>query len=1010
MPSRRRTSIAVALVLITAGAIVGYRQCGGSMPRPAAPATTSGAGSATTRPTTTGPANSRRTTSSIDPRTQPTASIAGTVTSAAGGAIGGAMVCASYADRELTNEEIRVPTCATTDATGAYRIAAVVPGTWSISASAETFVPKTWVSPPPDEDNLDLAPGQARTGVDIVLEGGAARAHGIVNDINGGPVADAWVYVRSDSGRGWGNRQTTAVTRSAADGTFTAWIGAGELTVTAEADGYADGEARGIAPTEMLEVLMSPESVLAGVVVLAGTDTPVPGARVAIEPDWMAGNRVSGSATTDASGRFRITRLPPGRYTPIAIADELYGEPTASVLLGLAQTADDVRIEVHPMASVAGRVVIDDGTGPPRPCPEDDCHVYFAPARVGDGHEIGDTTDADGNVRLRAVLPGTYKVNIFSKTYRSDPDYPEVVVAAAPLAGLTWTVHAGARIVGTVRSKAGAVVAQARVSARSVGGDPRAQRGWASGNSDAAGSFVLEGLTPREYELSVDADGFPELEPGPRVAAVQGQDAHVDIVLEDGGTVVGAVVDTSGKGVRNANIWLRGKRWGNRGARSADDGSFRITGVQPEEYRVGAYRDGGGMLRKPGSTDDDVQGERVQVKVGQEARVRLVVEAQDGVITGTVATADGAAVPDAYLRAIRESDSAGAAAGAAAQESRSDWGNHRPVLTDTDGKFRITELAPGTYTVRAYRKGGGEAIAEHVAVGGVATLVLKATGSISGTVTMAGALPDVLTVGVADDKTGVHRSERFYRTAGAFALRDLPAGTFVVRATVAGAEGTATVTLADGQVVADLRLALTSKVKLRGRLVDLATGEPISGLTMSAAPTTGDANNMSFVMGMNDAKENISGADGRFVIVDAPIGAVTLTGFSMDFANSDYGFVRVPIQVSGSGEVDVGDIKVPKRRVKGTEAGADLGFDLKAPAPGAMPQETVNQVSAVRAGGPAAAAGLKVGDVIVSTDGVDIQGGNHYLAWSLWSVPVGTKVVLGLAGGATVTITAGPQP
>ena len=63
--------------------------------------------------------------------------------------------------------------------------------------------------------------------------------------------------------------------------------------------------------------------------------------------------------------------------------------------------------------------------------------------------------------------------------------------------------------------------------------------------------------------------------------------------------------------------------------------------------------------------------------------------------------------------------------------------------------------------------------------------------------------------------------------------------------------------------------------------------------------------------------------------------------------------------------------------------------------------------SVIRAGGPAASSGLQVGDEIVSVDGYDVRGSQSYLYRSLIFVPPGTRVTLGLARGANVTITAG---
>ena len=61
----------------------------------------------------------------------------------------------------------------------------------------------------------------------------------------------------------------------------------------------------------------------------------------------------------------------------------------------------------------------------------------------------------------------------------------------------------------------------------------------------------------------------------------------------------------------------------------------------------------------------------------------------------------------------------------------------------------------------------------------------------------------------------------------------------------------------------------------------------------------------------------------------------------------------------------------------------------------------------VRKDGPAASAGLQVGDVIVSIDGHDVRA-EPSLYWSLSKVSPGTTVALGLQRGAVARITAGP--
>ncbi len=67
-------------------------------------------------------------------------------------------------------------------------------------------------------------------------------------------------------------------------------------------------------------------------------------------------------------------------------------------------------------------------------------------------------------------------------------------------------------------------------------------------------------------------------------------------------------------------------------------------------------------------------------------------------------------------------------------------------------------------------------------------------------------------------------------------------------------------------------------------------------------------------------------------------------------------------------------------------------------------------VAVVRPGGPAAAAGLQVGDEIVSVDGHDVTGPRTYLHGSLTHALPEATITLGLARGVTVPIVVGKQP
>ena len=89
-------------------------------------------------------------------------------------------------------------------------------------------------------------------------------------------------------------------------------------------------------------------------------------------------------------------------------------------------------------------------------------------------------------------------------------------------------------------------------------------------------------------------------------------------------------------------------------------------------------------------------------------------------------------------------------------------------------------------------------------------------------------------------------------------------------------------------------------------------------------------------------------------------------------------------------------------------AAGDLGFKLRDAAPDEEWAKRELKVAFVRPGGPAAAAGLKAGDVITSVNGHDVTGEATYKYWALTRAKPGEAVTFGLASGSSVKVVLGP--
>ncbi|PCC70885.1 PDZ domain-containing protein [Nannocystis exedens] len=917
----------------------------------------------------------------LDPRLAARASIAGFVKDAKGAPIAGAQVCALLTSERLPTDERRRPPCVTSERDGHYRIAGLFGARHEVVGSAPGFVPTLYAQGEgaSRREWVELRPGMELLGADIVLEDGGVEIRGVVKDLSGGPIEGAQLL---------GNRQPVVFTGP--EGEFSMWVKPGQIGVRAMADGYADGRDNGVAPGHFFEVFMTPEAVLVGKVVRAGSGEPVEGAQVS------SGGGSWTSTMTDAQGMFRLDRLPPGPYKPSAASDETFGLAEELVMLGLGETSEPLVITAHPAFFVEGRVVIEGGGS---------CDAGSVILRDGaSGRAVRGATEADGVIHLRAVRPGEYGIEVRCQGHVPEDTYEKVKVVDRSVSGVEWKVRRAQALRGVAVDVRGRPVAKLTVSAGSKPDPsrPQAQRIWASAQTDASGRFEVTGLLPGKYDVEASSWDPPRTTPkAMEVTLPKGQDVEgVRIELPAVGEVRGSVRDAKGQPVRGASVALVGGST-RFGATVADDGTFRIEHVGVGEYRAEAQK-GWEKLRAPGTSDDDVQGEKIEVRADAVTTVQLVVASATGKITGVVRDEHGAPVADAFVGAARESDRAGAAKGSASLETRWTFGK-QPNMTDAEGRFTLTDLSDGKHTVRAHRRSGGEAIVEQVAVGSEVTLTLAPAARLAGTVALpGGGTPEEFTVVIAEATSQYRRTDNFYRTNGAWSFPEVPAGEYKVQVNAGAGTAEATVKVAAGEELSGVRIELAPKVTVRGTVVDLE-GKPVPGLTVTVSGSGASAS-------AQDGKHNVTDESGRFEFRNAPAGLAQIN-VSPQNGNAEFGWSSMPAMLSGEAStVELPPIRVARKRTPSGEQAGDLGFTTHEPASGADPMKRRWVVAHVRPKGPAALAGVVVGDEIVSVDGQDVQGPNSYLFHALTYAPVKTTLTLGLARGASVQLTLDARP
>ncbi len=786
-------------------------------------------------------------------RAKPKGSIAGrvvVVASSAGSAAtppasmpAAVLVCA----REKTGEAV----CVDAEPTGEYAIAGLPDGEYSAWASAPGFAGPRWTTATGSEA-LVLGPGDQRSDIDLQLLAGAVEVTGVVRDLRGPGIGGALVVVSSGD-------DTSFTAHADSDGTFTAWARPGAVRCEATAPGHTEGVTHAFAPARGIVIEMIPASTVAGIVIEARTKRPIAGASVAI-------GGVSGD--TDADGRFRIDRLPPGRYRAAATAIGSYGEATESVLAPMGGAVDGVVIEMHAVAVVAARVLVDN---PQRtPCPAGAGVVSLWQMHNHRGENA--RTDEDGFVLLEGMLPGPYEVSVRCEGYVSAYPYPDLVIESSDIDEIVWLVNPGARVIGHVRSANGTPIADASVGIESAGGES-----FASGTTDATGAYVVDGLYPGAINVHASAVGHTRADKLPGGRASLAGPITVDIVLQPVSTLVVEVVDATGAPLDDIPIRLVGhddsdeRSW---------NGKVEFDGIAPGSYTATTGR------------------AEVRVTVGTgETRTRLVAEPLRGTLTGKVLTSTGAPATDAFI-AIRPHGGGG-------------LGAERTTLARPDGSFRFDRLLETDYTVRAYREGAAEVITQHVPIGTNVTLELPGTGEISGLVlTTDGRPAHDFTVDLTGDAAYYSRSERVFHTNGAFTFRDVPPGSY--RVSVESSKmSSVNVDVTAGGHVDNVQLTVQSGYPVRGRLVG-PDGAPRAYWKLQltyevrAYARPGETRRVT----VSDVVGSISGADGSFMFRGVPSGTATLAAADIS-VDVDAEVVELRSLAIDSAPVDLGIVTAP---------------------------------------------------------------------------------------------------
>ncbi len=963
---QRRVSIGVGLLLVVIAALFAWRSGGGSSgPSSAKPSSTSAA----------------RSSSAIGKRARvsgPTApgSLVGRVTRASDGAgIPGAVV--SIAPAELMAMIIKsdAPTIiAVTDASGAWTASSVRPGAYVVAATATGYLPGS-------RAKLTVAIGEPRTGIDLALAAGGTVVRGTVTDVGGGPIDDARITANgSRMPELFGRADFVAIT--GADGHYELTLPDGDFKIVARHDEYrSEHENVEVAGTPLtIDFKLVPGAVMRGQVIALDSNKPVPGALVIARGGSGGGE---GTTIADDHGNFMLHSLAPGALELLALGRGYASATPTSVAVGIGEQVEGVRLLVDRAYSISGRVV---RKGKPSEGLAAITLGAFSFATKSFGLALEPSTD-DGSFEILGLKRGSYIVGAVGEG--SVPEVGKTVeIVDKDVEGLTLELDAGVTLAGRVEPAMAGVQLTIKPAA-SIGFANMFEAVKAAlvhGETDASGAFTLRNVPPGAFGLEAAAsDGRA----GSTPVLVAGTDQGGLLVkLEARASVSGRVVDTGGKPAAGIEVDARriddhdrlkisfsGRR---DSTTTSPDGSFRLVGLDAGKYRINAITDDSERFEfKKGKTPPSKAEVELDLSAAAvKTAVVLTIEAHDGVIRGTVLGPDKEPAADAWVTAHRVREKI---EDMPEQFASRRWGGSTPVLTNGNGQFTISKLQRGAYDlVIEGPRGASHAEKPGVKAGESTTIQLLSLGTLAGRVTLAGA--PVTKYKVECKGEDGDRERQVEAKDGAYSLERLAPGSYRCEVDSDAGIASAKVNVVAGPTQHDF--TLTRWATLTGVVVSVLDKKPVPGVMVFAGNDFSERRFMAALMGEAPKTD----ASGRFVIQRVAIGK----GKALVMPTEGFQPLGTRDYTAAEGQpVDLGTIEIVPPRI------GDAGtFGIATDVDGDK-----LLVSSVKEGGPAANAGVQVGDRITAINGRDVAA---------LTLPIASLLLqsgnIGVAQSATLTL------
>ena len=459
---------------------------------------------------------------------------------------------------------------------GRFECPGVPAGVWTVLATAQGYQRF-------ELSGVEIAADKARQEVLIPMRPGHAL-HGRVFDENTDDgIAGANVTFReAHVGRFEGNFRHRPGTISQKDGKFVLeGLPTGPVVLSVHAENYGPSEMDVMIGNKMPPVAigLSTGGSIAGY--LAGTDglTPVAGMVLLANVDEMS----SVSVRTGSAGEFNFSKLAPGRYRLSARSAGL--SAGREIALASNEQLDGLVIAMRGGRDIRGVV---SGLSPE----ELKSTSVTAYAEGTYGMSADARVDERGAFTLQGVPPGRVRVAADVSSRRQTGK--SVMMPADTDITVNLEFPRGARLTGRVtrggKPMSGVAVNPSIVSIPSEEGVLIYEV-----RTSASGDYVIENIPDGEYTLWIESFRSQRV----RVAGDTVFDVEIPAtqlagrLLEEGGKVpvVGAIIDVWSAQPGPARI--------RTSARSDHFGQFAVSGLQPGDFVVSAYKPGYELYRGP---------------------------------------------------------------------------------------------------------------------------------------------------------------------------------------------------------------------------------------------------------------------------------------------------------------------------------------------------------------------------------------------------------------------------